>query len=129
MGQLASGFFSAEDPGLFQPILDSLLNGDPYLVLADYASYIDCQQRVSAAYQDRDGWTKKAIANVAKSGKFSSDRAVAEYAKAIWGASPLYSPSRLQRRLQILPAEAVCTGLTKKLPSRRTCESRHSPSN
>ena len=89
--QLAGGFFSAEDPGLFQPILESLLNGDPYLVLADYASYIERQSEVSAAYRDREGWTKKAVANVARSGKFSSDRAVGEYAKAIWGINPLVS--------------------------------------
>ena len=91
MDQLAAGFFSAEDPSLFQPILDNLLNGDRYLVLADYASYIESQAMVSAAYQDRVGWTKKAVINVARSGKFSSDRAVAEYAKTIWGVSPLVS--------------------------------------
>ncbi len=91
MDQLAGGFFSAEDPGLFQPILESLLNGDPYLVLADYASYIERQSEVSATYRDREGWTKKAVANVARSGKFSSDRAVGEYAKAIWGIDPLVS--------------------------------------
>jgi starch phosphorylase len=87
--QLGGGFFSAEEPALFQPVLESLLNGDPYLVLADYASYIDRQNEVSAAYRDRDRWTKMAVTNVARSGKFSSDRAVGEYADAIWGINPL----------------------------------------
>jgi starch phosphorylase len=87
--QLESGFFSPENPSLFRPILDSLLDGDHYLVLADYASYIERQQEVSAAYRDRGEWTTKAIVNVARSGKFSSDRAVAEYARNIWNVSPL----------------------------------------
>ena len=89
IGQLESGFFSPEHPSLFRPILDSLLNGDHYLVLADYASYMERQQEVSEAYRDRAAWTKKAVVNVARSGRFSSDRAVAEYAKNIWNVSPL----------------------------------------
>ncbi len=87
--QLGSGFFCPESPGLFQPILDVLLNGDRYLVLADYADYIRTQEVVAKAYQDKKRWTKMAIMNVAKSGKFSSDRAVSEYAKHIWEVSPL----------------------------------------
>jgi starch phosphorylase len=87
--QFGRGFFSPENPSLFQPILDSLQGGDRYCVLADYASYIACQETISRAYQDRAGWTRKAIVNVARSGKFSSDRAVEEYARHIWGVAPL----------------------------------------
>jgi glycogen phosphorylase len=88
--QLSNGFFSAENPALFQPILDTLLNGDRYMVLADYADYIRCQDEVAKAYQDKKGWTKMAIMNVARSGKFSSDRTVARYAEHIWNVSPLW---------------------------------------
>jgi starch phosphorylase len=86
--QLRDGFFSAEDPALFRPILDSL-KGDRFFVLADYASYIDCQETVSTAYRDRDEWTRKAVMNTARSGRFSSDRAIDEYARHIWEVSPL----------------------------------------
>jgi glycogen phosphorylase len=87
--QLESGYFSAEEPRLFQPVVDSILNGDPYRVLADFESYITCQDMVSQTYQDREKWTKMAIMNVARSGAFSSDRAVAEYATKIWDVRPL----------------------------------------
>jgi len=62
---------------------------DPFLVLADYTSYVDCQDQVSAAWQDRDSWTKMSILNTARSGKFSSDRAIAEYCYEIWNVRPL----------------------------------------
>ena len=87
MNQLSSGFFSPENPGLFQPIVDSILSGDKYCVLADYASYIECQEKVSQVYRDQEKWTRMAILNVARSGKFSSDRAISEYAKNIWHIS------------------------------------------
>ena len=86
--QLREGYFSAEDPALFRPVLDSL-KGDRFFVLADYASYVERQETVSKAYQDREGWTRKAVMNVARSGRFSSDRAVGEYARRIWDVSPL----------------------------------------
>jgi starch phosphorylase len=87
MNQLSNGFFAPENPGLFQPIVDSILSGDRYCVLADYASYIECQERVSQIYRDKEKWTRMAILNVARSGKFSSDRAISEYAKNIWHIS------------------------------------------
>ena len=90
IAQLCSGFFSAENPCLFQPILDSLECGDRFCVLADYEGYISCQEAVSTAYQDRKEWTRKAVINVARSGKFSSDRAVEEYARHIWDVAPLH---------------------------------------
>ena len=81
---LTAGEFSPEDKGLFQPIVNNLLNSDPYLLLADYQSYIECQDRVSKAFKDRDAWTKMSILNVARMGKFSSDRAIRQYCQDIW---------------------------------------------
>jgi glycogen phosphorylase len=82
---IAGGTFSPGQPRLFQPIVDSLLNGgDPYLVLADFASYVACQDEVSKAYRDAERWTRMAILNVARTAKFSSDRTIREYADEIW---------------------------------------------
>jgi len=84
---IASGFFSPEQPDLFRPIVQSLLDSDPYLLLADFAGYAECQQRVSEAFLDADRWTRMAILNIARMGKFSSDRTIRQYASEIWGAS------------------------------------------
>ncbi len=87
---LADGVFSPQEPGLFRPIVDSLLNGgDPYLVLADFAAYLAIQEEVEKAYLDEDRWTRMAILNVARTGKFSSDRTIREYAEQIWGIIPV----------------------------------------
>ncbi|WP_077100061.1 glycogen/starch/alpha-glucan phosphorylase [Mycobacterium terramassiliense] len=86
---IAGGTFSRGDTEVFRPLVDNLRHDDPFLVCADYASYVECQQRVSAAWQDRDSWTKMSILNTARSGKFSSDRAVAEYCEDIWNVWPL----------------------------------------
>ena len=86
---LAGGTFSPDEPGLFRPIVDSLLTADPYLVLADFASYCACQEEVERAYRDPERWTRMAIRNVARSGKFSSDRTIREYAGQIWGIEPV----------------------------------------
>jgi len=84
-----SGHFSRGEPGIFEPIREALLtHGDYYMHLADLASYAATQSRVSDLYADRDGWSRKAILNVARSGKFSSDRTIREYAADIWGAEP-----------------------------------------
>ena len=84
--QIRDGYFSPEDPHLFQPIIDALLNkGDYFLVLADYEEYVRAQDRVSELYKDSKAWTEKAILNVARIGKFSSDRTIQEYAEEIWG--------------------------------------------
>ena len=89
--QIASGVFSNGDRGLFAPVVDSLLcRGDYFLVLADYRSYVDTQDKVDQLFGDTDEWTRKAILNTANMGKFSSDRAVLEYATEIWGVQPLY---------------------------------------
>lgn len=85
LDMIASGFFSIEEPNRYQPIIDNLLkNGDQYLLLADYASYVETQDRVGKLYQNQDEWTRLAILNVANMAKFSSDRAIGDYAKNIW---------------------------------------------
>ena len=92
-----SGHFNRGEPGLFEPIRDALLtHGDYYMHLADLTVVRATQARVSDLYADRDAWGRKAIHNVARSGKFSSDRTIAEYAESIWGAIPC--PDRLTRR-------------------------------
>lgn len=82
--------FCPRDPGLFQWIFDDLLNAnDEYFHLADLPSYLDAQEKASAAYCERDRWTSMSILNVARVGKFSSDRVVAEYAREIWDLKPV----------------------------------------
>jgi starch phosphorylase len=89
MDLISSGYFSPEDTGMFNPIYDSLLNGgDRFLVMADFDAYVKCQDQVAKCYRDQEEWTKKSILNVARMGKFSSDRAIGEYAKDIWGVKP-----------------------------------------
>ncbi len=84
-----SDHFSGNEPGVFAPLRDTLLtNGDHYMHLADLKSYLDADQRLVELYADPDGWARKAILNVAGSGKFSSDRTIAEYAASIWDAEP-----------------------------------------
>jgi starch phosphorylase len=81
---LNSGLFSRGDQNLFKPLTDSLLSQDPYMLCADYQSYIDCQDRIDQAYLDVDHWTRMSIINTAHTGKFSSDRAIREYGDEIW---------------------------------------------
>ena len=81
---ISGGLFSHGDRNLFRPLIDNLLWHDPYLLLADYASYIACQGDVSAAYCDTSRWTRMSILNVARMGKFSSDRTIADYCRDIW---------------------------------------------
>jgi starch phosphorylase len=90
---IASDFFSRNEPGVFAPLVDTLLkNGDHYMHLADLRSYLEADQRLVALYADTDAWARKAILNVAGSGKFSSDRTIAEYATGIWNAEPCPVP-------------------------------------
>jgi starch phosphorylase len=86
---LAAGEFSHGDRSLFEPLCGSLLTRDDYMLLADYQSYIDCQDQVAQAYKDRDHWTKMSILNVARIGKFSSDRSIREYCADIWKTWPV----------------------------------------
>ena len=90
---ISSGFFSGGDSNLFKPLVDNLLHHDEYLVFADYQSYIDCQEQVSQAYRDQQEWTRMSILNVARMGKFSSDRSMREYSEKIWKVEP--TPVRL----------------------------------
>jgi starch phosphorylase len=84
-----SGVFSGGDRELFRPLINSLMNDDPYLLFADYPDYIDCQSRVSQAYRDVEHWTRMSILNVARMGKFSSDRSIREYSERIWQTPPV----------------------------------------
>jgi starch phosphorylase len=87
---IAGDFFSAGKPGLFHPIVNSLLDeGDRYMVLADFEAYVECQRKASLAYLDVENWTRKCILNVAHMGRFSSDRTVGEYAQEIWQVDPV----------------------------------------
>jgi starch phosphorylase len=85
LGLITEGFFSQTDPGLFGPILDRLLNHDFFFVLADFDDYVRAQEEAERRFRDPAAWTESSIVNSAKSGKFSSDRAVREYARDIWG--------------------------------------------
>jgi glycogen phosphorylase len=86
---IASGHFSHGDTRLFAPLVDSLLQRDDYLLFADYQSYIDCQQRVADAFRDEESWSRMSILNVARMGKFSSDRSIREYCAKIWKVEPV----------------------------------------
>ena len=88
---IASGRFSKGDKGLFRPFVDSLLGHDEYFLLADYRSYIDAQQRVSKAFTDPKRWAQMSLLNVARMGKFSSDRAIREYCRDIWNVEPVHA--------------------------------------
>jgi starch phosphorylase len=83
-GLIASGHFSHGDEEVFRLLLDNLRNFDPFLVLADYAAYVACQERVSAAWRETERWDRMSILNAARGGKFSSDRAIREYCDEIW---------------------------------------------
>lgn len=87
--QIKRGFFSPSEPYLFESIAGKLLSEtDPFFVLADYGAYIECQEKVSQLYKDRKKWHQTAILNVARMGKFSTDRTIREYAENIWGVKP-----------------------------------------
>ncbi|VWX58679.1 glycogen phosphorylase [Burkholderiales bacterium 8X] len=92
---IRDGMFSPAEPARYHGVFDSLVNwGDHYLLLADYASYVETQGKVDALYKDADAWTRMAILNVAGMGAFSSDRTIAEYAHEIWRTRPIMLPPR-----------------------------------
>ncbi|MEM9090620.1 MAG: glycogen/starch/alpha-glucan phosphorylase [Cyanobacteria bacterium P01_F01_bin.53] len=106
---IASGHFSQGNTDLFKPLLDKLLYDDPFMLLADYQSYVDCQASVGKAYQDRNRWLEMSILNTARMGRFSSDRSIQEYCEQIWKVSPL--PVDLERYIQVggrLGGELTC---------------------
>ncbi|MFA6957271.1 MAG: glycogen/starch/alpha-glucan phosphorylase [Thermoanaerobaculia bacterium] len=86
---IATGVFSGGDRGLFRPIVDNLLDHDPFLLLADYRSYVDCQDDVDSAFRDEEAWTRSSILNVARMGGFSSDRSIRDYCRDIWHIDPV----------------------------------------
>jgi starch phosphorylase len=83
------GFFANGDRTVFRPLVESLLTRDEYMLLADYQAYVDCQQHVSDAYRDRTNWTRMAILNSARVGRFSSDRSIRDYCRDIWDVAPM----------------------------------------
>ena len=90
LDMIASGAFSPDHPDLFAPIVFSLLEGgDYYLVLRDFAAYSDAHEKLRETYRNKDAWARMAILNVAKMGKFSSDRTISQYAREIWGITPV----------------------------------------
>jgi starch phosphorylase len=86
---ISRGDFSRGDAEVFRPLVDNLMLSDPFLVLADYADYVACQEKVSAVWQDQEQWTRMSILNTARSGKFSSDRSIGEYCEEIWNVRPV----------------------------------------
>ena len=86
---IRDGLFSRGNTEQFKPLVENLLYHDPYLVLADYRSYAECQQQVNLAYRDTESWTRMSILNTARSGKFSSDRTIREYCEEIWRVNPV----------------------------------------
>ena len=102
--QLVDGTYSPEDPDLFRPLYDSLLNrhgtdrADRYFILADFESYAAAQREVEKAYNDSKRWARMAMLNVANVGKFSSDRTIEQYAQEIWGLEKVMIPARRGRK-------------------------------
>ncbi|GAC1626980.1 MAG: glycogen/starch/alpha-glucan phosphorylase [Nevskia sp.] len=92
IGLIRHGYFSRGDGELFRPLVDSLVQHDPYCLFADYPSYSDAQARAGAAFLDPEDWTRRSILNSARSGLFSSDRTIAEYCRDIWRVSPVNVP-------------------------------------
>jgi starch phosphorylase len=115
---IASGELSANDPALFQPLAENLLRHDPFMVFADYQAYVDCQSKVSDLWRDQEEWTRKAILNTARMGKFSSDRSICQYSAQVWKVTPV----RVAVDEPDEPAEAAI-----QLPSRRGVQQPTSP--
>ncbi len=98
---IGTGYFSPDDPDLFKPIIEALLDkGDYYMLMADFASYVATQERVGTLYLDSDEWTRLSILNTAGVGKFSSDRTIREYAAEIWDVLPHEVGSRNRRVME-----------------------------
>jgi starch phosphorylase len=98
------GFFSRGDADLFRNLIDGLLWSDPYMVMADFQSYAECQTRVNDVYKDQERWTRMSILNTARSGRFSSDRTIREYCREIWRVKNV--PIRLLSQEEVKAAAA-----------------------
>jgi starch phosphorylase len=86
---IANGAFSNGDRELFKTIIDNLLGPDPYMLLADYRSYVECQEEAGRVWRHPERWTRSSILNVARIGRFSSDRSIRDYCRDIWHAEPV----------------------------------------
>jgi starch phosphorylase len=89
VSSIRDGFFSDGNGEMFHPLIDTLLGHDPYLVMADFQPYVDCQAEVNNVYKDQNNWTRMSILNAARCGKFSSDRSIREYSEDIWKVKPV----------------------------------------
>ena len=95
MDMISDGSFSKDDPYLFRPIIDSLLDGgDRFMVLADFDAYLECQKNVSMAYKEQKRWTKMSILNTSNMGGFSCDNTIKKYAEEIWNIKPVLATDR-----------------------------------
>ena len=120
LDELGSGRFSRGDTSLFRPILDTLLyRDDPYMLLADYQSYIECQDEISQAYLDKDRWTRMSILNTARMGKFSSDRAIREYCSEIWSATPVKVEASGLTAFGTTPCSPLCKAFVHRRRPKR----------
>jgi starch phosphorylase len=86
---IRKGLFSPGDRTLFEPLVRTLVDRDPFFVLADFRAYVECQRKVARAWKDPDGWSRTAILNVAAMGRFSSDRSIRDYARDVWQVAPV----------------------------------------
>ncbi|MFH1718141.1 MAG: glycogen/starch/alpha-glucan phosphorylase [Planctomycetota bacterium] len=87
---ISSGALARGDTSIFRPLVDNLLESDPFLVLADYKTYVECQAQVSTLWDDPQTWTRRSIVNVARMGKFSSDRSIRDYCRQVWHVQPMH---------------------------------------
>ena len=88
LDMIADGWFSPDQRDRHRPVVDALMGHDEFLVLTDYRAYVDCQQRVAELFRDSREWHRRALLNIARMGRFSSDRTVLEYARLIWNVTP-----------------------------------------
>lgn len=96
--QIKDGYFSPHNPDLFKDLVNVIMHHDRFATLADFKSYIECQDKIEALYDNSTEWTKKCVLNIAAAGKFSSDRAILEYSKQVWGVEPTYETLKLNAR-------------------------------
>jgi starch phosphorylase len=89
---ISEGFFSHDEPGLYAKLMQSLIDEDYYMVLTDFAAYAECQRQLAEAFQNRMSWARMAGLNIARIGRFSSDRTIQQYAQEIWGVQPVKIP-------------------------------------
>jgi starch phosphorylase len=107
LDMIAQGYFSVDEPNRYEIVVNNLLSGDQYMLLADYASYIETQDKVAQLYKDQDQWTRMAILNVANMAKFSSDRAIGDYARNIWHVTPAKSSGSKVKSRKAISTEMI----------------------